>query len=180
MSQKKKLLMQLRDDELADLIKRKKFKFPEKWKRNTIIDFLSHNISEKEINAVMNKERERSPQFKGSVLEKKVMEKFSKLGFTVESNTRIKGFAEFDVIGSKDVGTLFKNKEWVFVECKNKGRVIPEDWKKFIGNFMTFKKRKNISDKDVTAYLVTTGLFHPEIKKECRKYSNVKIQRETI
>jgi len=45
---------------------------------------------------------------------------------------------------------------------------------------MTFKKRKNISDKDVTAYLVTTGLFHPEIKKECRKYSNVKIQRETI
>jgi len=58
----------------------------------------------------MNKERERSPQFKGSVLEKKVMEKFSKLGFTVESNTRIKGFAEFDVIGSKDVGTLFKNK----------------------------------------------------------------------
>jgi len=33
LSQKKKLLMQLRDDELADLIKRKKFKFPEKWKK---------------------------------------------------------------------------------------------------------------------------------------------------
>lgn len=171
--------MQLREDELYDLIKEKKFRFPEKWKRTTIIDFLSHNISEKEINMILGTKKEISPQFKGAVLEKRVMEKFSKLGFTVESNTRMKGFAEFDVIGWKDVGTLFKNRKWVFVECKNKDRVIPEDWKKFLGNFMTFKKRKKISDEDVTAYFITTGLFNPEIKKECRKYPNVKLQRVT-
>jgi hypothetical protein len=102
--------MQLRDDELYDLIKEKKIKFPERWKRATIIELLSCNISEREINQILGKKKEISPQLKGSVLEKKMMEKFSKQGFTVESNTRIKGFAEFDVIGWKDVGAILKRR----------------------------------------------------------------------
>jgi len=67
----------------------------------------------------------------------------------------------------------------VFAECKNKSRVIPEDWKKFLGNFLTFKKKYKLSDEDenVFAYLITTGLFHPEIKKESKKYPNVKLLR---
>jgi bacillopeptidase F (M6 metalloprotease family) len=172
----KKLLMQLRIDELYDLAKERNFKLPEKWKKSEIIDFLSHNITEKEIDQILRKKKE-IPQLKGSKLEKKVMEKFSEEGFTVRSNVRMKGFAEFDIIGWKDVGFLRKRREWIFVECKNKDRVTPEDWKKFLGNFMTFKKKEEIDDEDMTAYLITTGLFHPEIKKESKKYPNVIIKR---
>jgi hypothetical protein len=175
----KRLLKQLRDDEINELVKAKKIKMPEHWKRTTIIELLSNNISEKEINQILATKKEISPQFKGSVLEKRIMERFSKQGYTVESNTRVKGFAEFDVIGRKQTGTIFKEQHWVFVECKNKSRVIPEDWKKFLGNFLTFKKKYKLSDKDenVFAYLITTGLFHPEIKKESKKYPNVKLLR---
>jgi len=180
MSQKiKRLLKQLRDDEVYELLKAKKIKVPEHWKRTTIIDLLSKNVSEKEINNILSKKKEISPQFKGSVLEKRIMEKFSKQGYTVESNARIKGFAEFDVIGWKDVGRIFKDRHWVFAECKNKSRVVPEDWKKFLGNFLTFKKKYKLSDdnENVSAYLITTGLFHPEVKKESKKYRNVSLQR---
>jgi hypothetical protein len=180
MSQRiKRLLKQLRDDEVYELAKTKKIKIPEHWKRTIIIDLLANNVSEKEINSILSGKNEISPQLKGSVLEKRIMEKFSKDGYTVESNTRVKGFAEFDVIGWKEIGRVFKEKHWVFTECKNKSRVIPEDWKKFLGNFLTFKKKYKLSDTDekVKAYLITTGLFHPEVKKEGKKYPNVKLLR---
>ena len=180
MSQRiKRLLKQLRDDEIYELTRAKKIKFPEHWKRTTIIDLLSQNVSEKEINSILSQKKEISPQLKGSILEKRVMENFSKQGYMVESNARVKGFAEFDVIGWKEVGKIFKQRHWVFVECKNKSRVIPEDWKKFLGNFLTFKKRYKLSDDDenVRAFLITTGLFHPEVKREGKKYPNVNLQR---
>lgn len=175
-----RLLKQLKDKELSDLLKYKKIKVPESWKRKTIVELLSVNVSERDINQIMKSTKRMSPQLKGAVLEKKVMAKFSKMGFKVDSNTRIKGFAEFDVTGWKEVGTLLKSKKWIFVECKNKVRVIPKDWKKFLGNFITFKKRKKIPDENITGYLITTGLFHPEVKKEARRYPNIKLQRLKI
>lgn len=114
-------------------------------------------------------------QLRGQKLEKKVADTFRKKGFKVRVNVRIKG-AEFDVTGKKESG-WFSNDEWVFVECKNKPKVTPADFKKFLGNFRIFCKKRKLDEKEVKGYFYTTGVFDPTVVSQARQFSNIMLKR---
>lgn len=184
-SQVKKLLVQLRKEELLKLAK-KKAKIPPKWTKPKIVETLSVIVSKKDVDTFLSPKvrvktmeaRGYVSRLKGEKLEKKVLAMFSRRGYECKVNVRTKG-AEFDVIGRKE-GGWFTDDEYVFIECKNKPKVIPADLKKFIGNMNIFIKRKKLDKEDVTGYLVTTGIFDPIVKSQARKFDNIKLKRVKI
>lgn len=114
-------------------------------------------------------------QLRGQKLEKKIADTFRKKGFKVRVNVRIKG-AEFDVTDKKE-GGWFSNDEWGFVECKNKPKVTPADFKKFLGNFRIFCKKRKLDEKEVKRYFYTTGVFDPTVVSQARQFSNIMLKR---
>lgn len=179
----KKILSQLNKKELLNLAKKKKLRIPEKWQKSKIVDTLSVYITATEVTRAMGKKskaktkeaRGYEAQLKGQKLEKKVADIFRKKGYEVKVNIRTKG-AEFDVIGKKE-GGFFSSDEWIFVECKNKPKVIPSDFKKFIGNFRIFCKKRHLDEEEVEGYFYTTGVFEPIVISQARQFSNVKLKR---
>lgn len=202
----KNLLKQLDKDELLNLARKKGVKIPESWTKPKIVDTLSTITSQKEVLEMLSKtkrkeiieeeirlkrrtirdiEHERKLRqkiigyeatLKGGYFEKKVHSRFARQGFTCELNVRSKGM-EFDILGYKDEGTIFKKRRWVFIECKNKPKVTMEDFKKFIGNFSMFKQKHQVKDEDVMGYLATSGIFDPLVKSSTRGYTNIKLMR---
>ena len=168
------------------LAKKKKAKIPPKWTKSKIVDILSTFVSKKDVDAFLSpntraktmEARGYESRLKGDKLEKKVLVMFSRRGYECRVNVRTKG-AEFDVVGRKD-GGWFSDDEYVFIECKNKPKVIPADLKKFIGNMNIFMKRKKLDKEDVTGYLVTTGVFDPTVKSQARRFDNIKLKRAKI
>lgn len=182
-SVKKKLLRQLSIKELHSLAKSKGHKIPSSFKKKELVDYLSLNVTKKDIETfVKPSSRAKTKEGKGyearekgTKLEDKVLKSFTRQGYTCEKNVRVPG-AEFDVIGSKE-GRWFSRDQWIFVECKNKAKVIPVDFKKFIGNMSLFQKRRSINDEDIIGYLCYTGIVDPQVKSQVRKFSNVKLKR---
>lgn len=182
----KKLLSQLNKKELLSLSKKKKLRIPEKWLKSKIVDTLSVSVTAKEVISAMGKKSKAKTkegmgyeaQLRGQKLERKVANIFRKKGYEVEVNVRSKG-AEFDVIGKKKGGWL-SDDEWIFVECKNKPKVISSDFKKFIGNFRIFCKRKRIDEKEVEGYFYTTGVFDPTVVSQARQFSKIKLRRTSV
>lgn len=179
----KKLLSQLNKKELLSLAKKKKLRVPQKWQKAKIVDTLSVYLTASQVTrAVGTKSRAKTreakgyeAQLKGQKLERKVASIFRRKGFEVKVNVRSKG-AEFDVIGQKE-GGWFSNDEWVFVECKNKAKVIPSDFKKFIGNFRIFCRKRHLDEEEVEGYFYTTGVFDPTVMSQARQFSNIKLKR---
>lgn len=179
----KKFLQQLNKKELLDLAKKKKLSVPDKWQKSKIVDTLSVYVSSSEVTSAMSKKsktktteaRGYEAQLRGIKLEKKVADIFRKKGFKVKVNVRSKG-AEFDVIGKKE-GGWFSNDEWVFVECKNKPKVVPADFKKFLGNFRIFCKKRKLEEEEVEGYFYTTGVYDPIVVTQARQFSNIKLKR---
>lgn len=179
----KKLLTQLSKKELLNLAKKKKLRVPEKWQKSKIVDTLSVYLTATDITRTIGKKPKAKTreakgyeaQLKGQRLERKVADIFRKQGYEVKVNVRSKG-AEFDVIGKKEGGWLSSD-EWVFIECKNKPKVIPADFKKFLGNFRIFCKRRRLAEEEVEGYFYTTGIFDPTVISQARQFSNVKLRR---
>lgn len=179
----KKLLSQLNKKELLSLSKKKKLRIPEKWQKSKIVDTLSVYVTATEVIRAMGKKskaktkegRGYEAQLRGQQLERKVANIFRKKGYEVKVNVRSKG-AEFDVIGKKEGGWL-SNDEWIFVECKNKPKVIPSDLKKYIGNFKIFCKRRHLDEEEVEGYFYTTGVFDPIVVSQARQFPNIKLKR---
>ena len=187
-STKKGLIQQLSVKELRELLNKRGLKAPSSWKKRELGEFVNLNFSRKDIEssvkigtkAISKEAKGYASQLKGIKLEDKILKTFTRQGYTCEKNVRTKRGvrAEFDVTGYKDEEGFWETKrKWVFAECKNKSKVIPSDWKKFLGNFNTFKRRKKIEDENITGYLYTTGLFDPGIRKEARLYPNIQLKR---
>jgi len=182
----KKLLRQLRPEELIKLAKDRKVRIPERWGKSKIVDTLSTILSVKDVTALLERKtraktaegRGYEMRFRGEELEKKIVSLFESKGFECKKNVRIEG-AEFDVIGKKE-GGWFENDEWVFVECKNKSKVVPADFKKFLGNFNIFARKRKLDPKEVTGYFYTTGVFDAEITSQARGFPNIKLKRIKI
>lgn len=179
----KKFLMQLSKKELLNLAKKKKLKVPEKWQKAKIVDTLAVYVTATDVTSAVGKKSKAKTkeakgfeaQLKGQKLEKKVADTFRRRGYEVKVNVRIKG-AEFDVIAKKEGGWLSSDK-WIFAECKNKPKVIPSDFKKFIGNFGIFCKKRKLEEEEVEGYFYTTGVFDPTVVTHARQFSNVKLKR---
>lgn len=187
-STKKELIKQLSIKELKELINNKGLKVPGNWKKKELGEFCVINCTKREIESIVKtKTRGKTPgergfeaQLKGRKLEDRILKIFTKQGYTCEKNVKTKRGvrAEFDVTGYKDEESFWTTtRKWIFVECKNKAKVIPSDWKKFLGNFNTFKKRKKVEDENIAGYLYTTGLFDSGVRKEARLYPNIKLRR---
>ena len=177
---------QLIREELVELAHSINLKIPENFGLSALRNILSRNVSTKDVEAIVKtplkaktKEgRGYERMFKAGAFEKRVASIFKRQGFECETNVRIKG-AEFDIIGKKK-GRRLKDDEWIFVECKNKSKVAPFDFKKFLGNFKIFKETKGIKDDNITGYLYTTGLWMKDVGTQARKISNVKLKRMPI
>ena len=177
-------LNQLKTKELLELARYKKIKLPKTLKPYKIRQILALNVSQKDIQAIVktplkSKTKEGKGyerKIKGDKLEKKVSAMFKRKGFDCKTNVRIKG-AEFDVTGIKK-GGFFEDDKWIFVECKNTSKVVPSDFKNFIGNFNLFMKKKRIKEeKNITGYLYTTGIFIKDVTSQARKFPNIKLRR---
>ncbi|MDI9643800.1 MAG: restriction endonuclease [Candidatus Verstraetearchaeota archaeon] len=111
-------------------------------------------------------------------MEKKVLSLLESKGYKCEKNVRILG-SEFDIVGHKKGGIL-RSDEWIFVECKNKPRVVPSDFKKFLGNFELFCKKEKLERERVQAVFYTTGLFDVMVKKQASEFANIKLKRISL
>lgn len=179
----KKLLTQLTKKELLSLAKKKKLRIPEKWQKRKIVDTLSVYFTATELTRMIGRKPKAKTkeakgyeaQLKAQKLERKVADIFRKKGYKVKVNVRTKG-AEFDVIGKKE-GGWFSSDEWIFVECKNKPKVIPSDFKKFLGNFRIFCKKRRLDEEEVKGFFYTTGIFDPTVITQARKFPNIKLKR---
>ena len=99
-------------------------------------------------------------------------------GYKCKANVTIPG-AEFDVIAKKE-GGWFSSDEWIFAECKNKPKVVPVDFKKFLGNFRIFCAKRKVAEEEVEGVFYTTGVFDPIVKKQAREFPNIKLKRVRI
>ncbi len=111
----------------------------------------------------------------GALFEKKALTYFSRRGYKCEiGDVRIKGM-EFDIVGIKESGRVFKEKHWIVAECKNKPKVIMQDWDKFLGKFTHFRKKHE--GERVIGFLITSGVFDPMVKSASRVHPYIKLLR---
>jgi ABC-type ATPase with predicted acetyltransferase domain len=178
-----KLLSQLSGKELLHLSKKKGLRIPDDWSKKKVVETLSVYVTESDvIEAVAEKTRAKTAEgrgyeskMRGEKLERKVSSILEEAGYECKVNVREPG-VEFDIIGFKK-GSLFKRDKWIFVECKNMPKVIPADFKKFIGNFEIFCRRKGLDKEEVEGVLYTTGVFDIQVKKDAGQFPNIKLKR---
>lgn len=183
----KKLLSQLSKKELLNLAKREKLReIPKSWSKGKIVDALSLYVTASDVTkSVSKKSRAKTAEGRGyearergAKLEKKVASLLRNRGYKCKTNVRTPG-AEFDVIAVKE-GGWFSNDEWIFAECKNKPKVVPADFKKFLGNFRIFCAKRKLAEEEVEGVFYTTGVFDPLVKKQAREFPNIKLKRVRI
>jgi len=182
-SQVKTYLRQLKKEELLSLAKRKRVRIPESWTKRKIVETLSTIVSKKDVmKAVSKRPKAKTKEalgyerkLKGITLEDKVVKIFKKKGYECTKNIRLRG-AEIDIVGMKK-GGWFSDDEYVVIECKNKARVTPADFKKFIGNMNLYIKKKKLNKDNVIGYLYTTGVFDADVKSQARAFPNIKLKR---
>jgi len=112
---------------------------------------------------------------KGKNLEDRVVQIFTRNGFQCDKNIRLAGM-EIDVYGCKK-GGFFSEDEYIIAECKNKAKVTPEDFKKFVGNMNLFIRKKGLDKEHVQGYLITTGVFDKDAKAQARLFSRIQLKR---
>jgi len=112
-----------------------------------------------------NKIRGYKSALKGLDFERKVMEYFSKKGYTVKSRKKTKTYGEADIIAYKK-GTWFTPDEYIFIECKNKEKIPLSDFVKFIDKFKRFRNTRR--EAKVLGYFIYKGNLDPKIKTTYR------------
>jgi Holliday junction resolvase-like predicted endonuclease len=176
-------LRQLSREELLKLAKQKRMRIPEKWGKSKIVETLSTIVSRRDVTQIVtSKTKTKTAEalgyesaLKGKSLEDRVVRILSEKGFECTKNIRFKG-VEIDVIGLKK-GGIFSDDRYVIAECKNRGKVTPEDFKKFAGTMNLYIQKKGLDEDFVTGYLFTTGIFDKDVKSHARILQNVKLKR---
>lgn len=176
-------LRQLSKPELLRLADHKKVRIPSNWGKNKIVETLSTIVSASEVTKFITKKPTTKTKeamgyasaLKGKSLEDRVVQIFTRKGFQCDRNIRLAGM-EIDVFGYKK-GGLFSDDEYIIAECKNKTKVTPEDFKKFIGNMNLFIKKKDLDKDFVQGYLITTGVFDKDVKAQARSFPNIQLKR---
>lgn len=176
-------LRQLSKEELLKLAKRKKARIPESWTKGKIVENLSTIVSTSDVTKLISKKSKAKTKrelglesaLKGIKLEDRVVKIFARKGFECNKNIRMKG-VEIDIVGCKE-GGWFSEDEYAIIECKNKPKVIPADFKKFVGSMRLYIRKKGLDPKYVMGYLYTTGIFDKDVKSQARAFPNIQLKR---
>jgi Holliday junction resolvase-like predicted endonuclease len=176
-------LRQLSRSELFRLASSKKVRIPDDWKKGKIVETLSTVLSPSDVTETVSRTPKTKTKealgyasaLKGKTLEDRVVNVFTKLGFQCVKNVRMAGM-EIDVVGHKKGGFL-SDEKWVIAECKNKAKVTPEDFKKFVGNMSLYISKKGIDKDFVKGYLFTTGIFDKDTKSQARHFRSIQLKR---
>jgi hypothetical protein len=173
-----RMLRQLSTDELFLLARKKGVRdLKPSTSRPKLVDLLRHLTSQKDIIELLSK-RGRSgvkAVIDGMTFEKKAMKLFARKGYKCElGDVSIPGM-EFDIVGSRTEGSIFKKTYWIIVECKNKPRVTMQDFDKFLGKLVHFRKKKEL--EDAQGYLIASGVFDPPVKSAARTHHGLTLMR---
>lgn len=176
-------LRQLSRSELFRLANLRKVRIPDDWAKGKIVDTLSTMLSPSDVTQIVSRTPKTKTKealgyasaLKGKTLEDRVTGIFTKLGFQCTKNVRMAGM-EIDVVGYQKGGFLSDDK-WVIAECKNKAKVTPEDFKKFVGNMNLYINKKRIDKDFVKGYLFTTGVFDKDTKTQARLFRGIQLKR---
>jgi len=176
-------LRQLSRSELFKLAGSKKVRIPDNWAKGKIVDTLSTMLSPSDVTQIVSKTPKTKTKeaqgyasaLKGKTLEDRVAGIFTKSGFQCTKNVRMAGM-EIDVVGYKK-GGIFSDDKWVVAECKNKAKVTPEDFKKFVGNMNLYMNKKELDKNLVKGYLFTTGVFDKDTKSQARLFRSIQLKR---
>lgn len=176
-------LRQLSKAELLKLAKKKKVRIPESWTKGKVVENLSTIVSARDVTRLLSKKAKAKTKtelglksaLKGIRLEDRVMRVFTRKGFECNKNVRMQG-VEIDVVGLKKGGFLSDN-EYVIIECKNKAKVIPADFKKFVGSMNLYIRKKKLDPQFVRGYLYTTGIFGKDVRSQARAFPNIQLKR---
>ena len=161
----------------------KKVRIPEKWSKGKIVETPSTIPSPSDVTQIVTqKPRTKTKEamgyasaLKGKSLEDRAAQILTRQGFQCEKNIRMAGM-EIDVVGYKK-GGFFSDASYVIAECKNKGKVTPEDFKKFIGNMNLYINKKGLDKNLVKGYLFTTGVFDKDTKAQARIFRSIQLKR---
>ncbi len=176
-------LKQISKAELLKLAKLKKLRISEKWTKGKIVETLSVYVSASDVIKLHSRKSKAKTKIelglksalKGIKLEDRVAKAFTRKGFQCIKNIRMKG-AEIDIVGFKK-GDWRHNEEYVIVECKDRAKVIPSDFNKFVGSMNLYIRKKRLDPELVTGYFYTTGVFDSDVKSQARAFSNIKLKR---
>ena len=172
----KSMLKQLTREELFKLA-RKKARIKKNLPKSEIVKLLTPIVREKDIKDLLVKRGKTGLRayMEGKEFERKVNNYFARQGYSCRLNVR-KRYVEYDIIGYAEERRFLRTKVyWLLAECKNVPKVTVKDLDKFIGKFERFR-RKHEGD-EVIGYLVTSGVFAPEVKKAARDYPDIKLKR---
>jgi len=176
-------LRQLSKAELLKLAKKKKVRIPENWTKGKIVENLATILSASDVTKLLSKKSKAKTKtelglrsaLKGIRLEDRVMKIFTQKGFECTKNIRMKG-VEIDVVGYKK-GGFFSDAEYVIIECKNKAKVIPADFKKFVGNMRLYIRKNKLDPQLTKGYLYTTGVFDKDVRSQARAFPDIQLKR---
>ena len=173
----KSMLKQLTREELFKLARKKKARIKKTLPKSEIVKLLTPIVREKDIKELLVKKGRTGLRayMDGREFERKISNYFARQGYSCRLNVR-KRYVEYDIIGyAEERGFLRTKVYWLLAECKNVPKVTVKDLDKFIGKFERFR-RKHEGD-EVIGYLVTSGVFAPEVKKAARDYPDIKLKR---
>lgn len=175
----KKFLTQLKKDELLDLAKTKKIRLQPTLSKPKMVEILSYSITQNDINHLLSKTGRfgKKAVIDGANYEKKISKIFEKQGYECTLNyKRIRGM-EFDIIGTGvEKGWLSSKYYFIAVECKNKPKVIMNDFSKFLGKFQHIKAKYEAEGYQCHGYMYTSGLFDPVVKKTCTHHKDISLK----
>jgi len=175
-----KLLRQLSKDELLKLAKKKKARIKPNISKPKLVELLEPYVTQSEIQHLFNSGSTGiRAVIAGAAFEKKSMGYFTRRGFDCELNyTGIKGM-EFDIIGEKTTGTIFKKTHCIIAECKNKPKVIMQDFDKFLGKYIHFIRKYKLDEEYCQGFMITSGIFDPMVKSAVRTHPEITLHRIT-
>ena len=175
---------QLRDfkkQELVKLAKKRNIRIDDNPSKSELEKFLARVVTQKDIEELFQSNGTgKSAVISGNSYEKKCMNYFTKKGYRCEQNFKKISGMEFDIVGRKTEGSLLKTEKFIVVECKNRPKVIMQDLSKFWGNYQVFLQKyvKNLNNSQ--AWLVTSGMWDPLVKKRARNMKNMNLHRIEI
>jgi len=173
-----KQLRDLKKHELVKLAKNRKIRIDDNPSTSELVKFLARVVTQKDIDELFQSSGTgKSAVISGNSYEKKCMNYFRKKGYNCELNFKKIPGMEFDIVGQKTEGSLFKTTKFVVVECKNRPKVIMQDLSKFWGNYQVFLDKYVKNPNNSQAWLITSGMWDPTVKKRARDMKNMKLHR---
>ncbi|MCH8914414.1 MAG: hypothetical protein IIA82_00960 [Thaumarchaeota archaeon] len=173
-----RMLRQLSKDELLVLAKQKKARIKPNVSKPKLAELLEPYVTQSEIQRLFNGGSTGiRAVIAGAAFEKKSMVYFTRRGFDCKLNyVKIKGM-EFDIVGEKTTGTVFKKTHYIIAECKNKPKVIMQDFDKFLGKYIHFVRKYKLDEDRCQGFMITSGIFDPMVKSAVRTHPEITLHR---